>query len=198
MSANISPSHTADVLALRQGIHDCTACPCRSEARLPVPPDVPLDPLPPHFRALVVGQNPGAEEDARNVPFVGRSGRLLNYWLEIAGLRRGFDTVVSNVVKCHTTDNRAPKFAEVETCKGLWLPREITMFRPQILIGFGAHVRDALGLDEFSSAVKHTPGKVALFVTLHPAAVLRNGKHKLRWERDAEVVRQWLEANPQT
>lgn len=182
---------------LRAAVHDCTACSARAEARLPVPADVPIDPdLAPRFRVLVVGQNPGEEEDAQNRPFIGRSGRLLNHWLDIAGLRRGYDTVVTNMVKCHTTKNRSPKLTEVSTCRDLFLPRELTIFQPQLVVGFGGVVRDALGLDEFSAAVRHTPGKVAVFVTLHPAAVLRNGKHKLRWERDAEVVRRWLEEHP--
>lgn len=65
-------------------------------------------------RVLFVGEAPGAEEDARGEPFVGRSGELLDQWIAALGL--GEDWCITNVVRCRPPDNRKPKQAEMDAC----------------------------------------------------------------------------------
>lgn len=198
--ASLPAPPPAGLAELRQTVHDCRACTARAEARLPVPPSFPFGGLEGYGRprVIVVGRNPGRTEDEVNAPFMGAAGRKLNDWLSSAGLSREWDTIITNLVKCYTTDNRPPTKAEIDTCKGLHLVRELTIFKPQLVIGFGAQVRDALSSNtEFTSTVDHVPGRVATFYTYHPAAVLR-GSAKIgnRFYRDAEVVRRWLDENP--
>jgi uracil-DNA glycosylase family 4 len=97
----------------------CTACTARPEAKQVVGGAGPVG-----ARILVVGQNPGEEEDSAGVPFIGNAGDEFNSWLVLLGLDRA-KLVVTNIVKCHTTKNRVPRPKEVRTCADLWLSEEL-------------------------------------------------------------------------
>jgi uracil-DNA glycosylase family 4 len=88
----------------------CQACPARQEARQVVVGDGPADAV-----GMVLGQNPGGEEDVSGLPFVGAGGDLLNEWLTRLGLDRR-KLVVTNAVKCHTYNNRVPRTSELKAC----------------------------------------------------------------------------------
>jgi len=100
----------------------CTACPARQEARRVVPGQGPLA-----AEICIVGQNPGTDEDEKGVPFIGRSGDEVGVWLRLMGLDRA-KVLVTNIVKCHTEGNRAPRPKEIETCESLWWKRELETF----------------------------------------------------------------------
>lgn len=102
----------ADLLA-------CRACGCRAEAQRVVPGVGPRE-----ARVLVLGQNPGEDEDETGVPFVGRGGLELAAWLATIGLARS-EIYITNIVKCHTARNRAPRPREASTCRDLWLEKEL-------------------------------------------------------------------------
>jgi uracil-DNA glycosylase family 4 len=91
-------------------IRACQACPARLEARQVVVGDGPADAV-----GMVLGQNPGVEEDAAGVPFVGAGGEQLDRWLHALGLDRA-KLVITNAVKCHTTNNRVPRTSELKAC----------------------------------------------------------------------------------
>ena len=65
---------------------------------------------------LFVGEAPGAEEDRRGLPFVGRAGQLLNAMILALGLERD-QTYIANVLKCRPPDNRDPLGEEVRSCE---------------------------------------------------------------------------------
>lgn len=103
-------------------IMDCRACPLRGEARRVVPSQGPVD-----ARVMVVGQNPGDDEDMKGQPFVGRAGRELDEWLRMLGLERS-RIAVTHAVHCHTRKNRTPTKKEVDGCSTLWLPKELDAY----------------------------------------------------------------------
>jgi len=97
----------------------------------------------PNARLLLVGEAPGAEEEACGQPFVGRSGRLLEAMLAAAGLDSERDLYIANVIKCRPPGNRKPSRTEIETCRP-WLERQIAMVRPQLVLLVGATALEAL------------------------------------------------------
>ena len=86
---------------------------------------------------MVIGEAPGAEEDARGIPFVGRSGRLLDECLAQVGLNRAEDAYICNLIKCRPPGNRRPTPAEIKACRP-WLDQQITEVNPDILLVLGA------------------------------------------------------------
>lgn len=110
----------------------CALCPVREEAKQVVAGEGPLD-----AEFMVLGQNPGDEEDRDGRPFIGRGGKELDTWLALLGLSRA-KILVTNAVKCHTTDNRPPKAKEITTCTQAWLRRELEAFaRLQVVVTLG-------------------------------------------------------------
>jgi len=110
----------------------CRACRARDEARRVVPGSGPLD-----AEIAVVGQNPGEDEDAMGVAFVGRPGVELDTWLERLDLDRE-RVLITNAVKCHTARNRQPTPREATTCRDLWLRQEVETFANlRVLIPLG-------------------------------------------------------------
>ena len=110
----------ADWASLVDVIAGCTACGL-AETRQRVVPGV----YPAHARVLLVGEAPGRSEDEGGLPFIGRSGRLLDELLAEVGLDRA-QVAVCNTVKCRPPDNRTPKRAELATCRP-WLDRQIEL-----------------------------------------------------------------------
>src|SRR3712207_6674730 len=80
---------------------------------------------------MFVGEAPGAEEDRRGLPFVGRAGTLLNELLEGIGLERK-DVFIANVLKCRPPGNRDPQPIEIESCHP-YLERQIELIRPAVI-----------------------------------------------------------------
>lgn len=87
-------------------------------------------------RLLVIGEAPGADEDAQGKGFVGRAGRVLHRLLESAGLSRGYDYGCANIVRCRPPDNRRPTADEVWNC---------VFAIPCGIFGAGSTFRDIVG-----------------------------------------------------
>jgi uracil-DNA glycosylase len=176
VSASPLPAEAAPALdswpALVTTMAGCPACPL-ALSRTRVVPGV----FPRGARVLLVGEAPGADEDAAGLPFVGRSGRLLDQLLAEAGLART-DLAVCNVVKCRPPANRAPRPAEVATCRP-WLDRQVQLVDPAVVVTLGATaLRWALGRAAKLSEAHGRPhpfGERLLVATYHPAAALRFG-----------------------
>jgi DNA polymerase len=150
----------------------CPACPLAASRNRVV-----AGVYPPGARVLLVGEAPGAREDAGGLPFVGRSGALLDTVLDAVGLHRG-ELAVCNVVKCRPPGNRPPRAAEVRTCRP-WLDRQVELIDPAVVVTLGATaLRWALGRSGRLSEVHGQPqalGNRLLVPTYHPAAALRFG-----------------------
>jgi DNA polymerase len=123
---------------------------------------------------MLVGEAPGATEDALGRPFVGRAGRLLDEALAAAGLARA-DVWITNVVKARPPGNRDPRAAEVAH----WLPvleRELDLIAPRVVVPLGRHALAHFAPGVRISDVHGTPlpfGGRVLFPLYHPAAALR-------------------------
>jgi uracil-DNA glycosylase len=140
---------------------------------------------------LVVGEGPGAEEDRRGEPFVGRSGKLLDQLiLEEMGLTRD-RFYIANVVKCRPPDNRDPRPDEIEACHP-WLARQLELIAPKVLLTVGNFAtRTLLGTKEGITKLRgrsYPFGDAVLIPTFHPAAVLRGGAQQMAQMR-ADLVR---------
>lgn len=159
---------------------------------------------------MIMGEGPGEDEDAQGRPFVGRSGRLLESLLRQAELSR--DSVwVSNTVKCRPLKieggvykNRPPTIKEQKACE-IWWHNELNLLQPKIVLCLGATAAKMVSGDKNFQITKDRgrwlpgPQNTELFVTFHPAYILRLlepqlGEVKATVIEDLQTVRARLEA----
>jgi DNA polymerase len=160
---------------LAAAARSCLACPELAAARQHVVVgDVPATGRP---RFVLVGEAPGAQEDATGRPFVGKSGELLDLLLAEAGLDRSQGAVL-NVVKCRPPGNRTPKSSEVARCSG-WLRRQLELLDPPVVVALGlSAAKWFLGPRIVLGAVRGAPHEVdgrPVWATYHPSAAIRFG-----------------------
>jgi DNA polymerase len=135
---------------------------------------------------LVIGEAPGAEEDARGEPFVGQAGKLLDAMLASIGLQRGDNVYITNVLKSRPPGNRNPEPDEVAACRP-YLVAQIELIQPKLILALGRFAAQSLlDTDEAIARLRgrvHQFQGVPLIVTYHPAYLLRNLPDKARaWE----------------
>ncbi|MDN2567709.1 uracil-DNA glycosylase, partial [Aquibium sp. A9E412] len=145
---------------------------------------------------MLVGEAPGREEDIEGLPFVGRSGRLLDRMLAAVGLDRQ-SAYISNVIPWRPPGNRDPSPLETEICRP-FIERHIALAAPKVLVTLGNPstkllLRTQTGIMRMRgtwSAHRTAEGsEIATMPTLHPAYLLRNPAHKkLAW-RDFLAIR---------
>lgn len=97
----------------------------------------------PLARLMLIGEAPGAQEDGSGIPFVGRSGQLLDQLLREAGLCPDQDVYICNALKCRPPGNRRPTAAELGTCRP-WLEQQIQLVNPAVIGLLGATALAAL------------------------------------------------------
>ena len=189
-SARRPPSAPADPRAeaiaamnwaeLEAAVASCTACSlCRSRTHTVFGVGSRTAPW------LIVGEAPGAEEDARGEPFVGQAGRLLDNMLAAVGRSRAADAAqpvfIANVLKCRPPNNRNPQPEEVAACEPFLL-RQIELLRPRLVLVMGRFAaQSVLHTDAAISALRGkvhrlqvAQAEVPAIVTYHPAYLLRN------------------------
>lgn len=135
---------------------------------------------------LIIGEAPGAEEDAQGEPFVGQAGKLLDAMLAAIGLQRGDNVYITNVLKSRPPANRKPEPDEIAACRP-YLLAQIELIRPKLILALGRVA--AQSLLESHETIEHLRGQVHQFqsvplvVTYHPAYLLRKPTDKARaWE----------------
>jgi uracil-DNA glycosylase family 4 len=149
----------------------------------------------PKARLMLVGEGPGATEDAMGRPFVGQAGQLLDSILQAIEVPR--ETVyITNIVKCRPPQNRKPLPDEIAACIP-YLHRQIDLIRPKVIVALGGTAGEALlgvrkSLGELRNKV-HTFNGIPLVVTYHPAALLRNPNWKKPTWDDVRIARQLLD-----
>jgi uracil-DNA glycosylase family 4 len=162
--------------ALATTVRECVACPDLVASRTTVVAGV-LPTGSARVDVLLVGEAPGAQEDAAGVPFVGRSGQLLDSLLAEVGLVRS-RVGVANVLKCRPPGNRKPKRAEVTRCRP-WLTRQIELAAPRVVVALGGTAAEwFFGPGARIASLRdtvHRHGEHALVVTYHPSAAIRFG-----------------------
>jgi DNA polymerase len=149
---------------------------------------------------MFVGEGPGAREDEQGVPFVGRSGRLLDSLLaEELGMDRS-DCYMANVVKCRPPDNRNPRPDEMAACRP-YLERQLELVDPTVVVTLGNFSSKLLlgtdvGITKLrGQAYRFGDPERHLVPTFHPAAALRGGADVLdRMRADLSHAGQLVEA----
>lgn len=140
---------------------------------------------------MFVGEGPGSDEDRQGLPFVGRSGQLLDRLIaEELGMHRS-DCYICNVVKCRPPGNRDPEPDEIEACRP-YLEAQVDQIAPKVVVTLGAFAaRALLRTDERVTGLRgrsHPFRGGALVPTYHPAYALRGGGEVLAAMR-ADLVR---------
>lgn len=197
----------------------CSRCPdlCRTRRQV-----VRRGPMPTNPQALIVGRDPGEQEDKEGVPFVGPAGQLLREIVHSLGLD---DVVVyTNSVRCHTPKNRGPSRDEVENCRD-WLRLDVLRVLPRVIVTLGQEATEAvLGsptdvvverrvlkrgvrdtvvpwyrptkprwpLAEYHGRVAGTAWGIPVIPAYHPSAGLRNASHRRTLVGDLRAVAAFL------
>jgi DNA polymerase len=156
----------------------CRACPLWANATQTV-----FGAGDPHARVMLVGEQPGDEEDKKGLPFVGPAGRLLDRALEAAAVDRN-DLYVTNAVKHFKWQlrgkrrlHKTPAQREVDACRQ-WLEREIAAVKPHVIVALGATAARAVISKDFKVSTMrgrfvYSPLAPCVFATFHPSALLR-------------------------
>jgi DNA polymerase len=146
---------------------------------------------------LIVGEAPGADEDAQGEPFVGQAGKLLDAMLAAAGLKRGDNVYITNVLKSRPPGNRNPEPDEVAACRP-YLLAQIELIQPKLILALGRFAAQSLlDTDEAIARLRgrvHRFQNVPLVVTYHPAYLLRNLPDKARAWEDLCLARRTMQS----
>jgi DNA polymerase len=185
------PRAAADSLELVAAeVRACAACPLRQGRANAVPGEGVENPL-----VMVIGEGPGADEDAAGRPFVGRAGKLLDDMLASRGqigLYRDKNCFIANVVKCRPPENRDPLPEETAACAP-FLARQIALLKPHLILAVGRIAAQTLlrtgdGIGRLRGRF-YDYGGIPLFPTYHPSALLRDeGLKRPAWE-DLKTLR---------
>lgn len=149
---------------------------------------------------MVVGEGPGADEDATGEPFVGRAGKLLDEMLKAIRASRRDNVFITNVVKCRPPANRDPRPAEVEACRP-YLDRQIERVAPRLIVGLGrVAAQRLLGTDlpmfKLRGQVHHYGARATpVMLTYHPAYLLRSPREKVKAWEDLKAIARFLAAD---
>jgi DNA polymerase len=145
----------------------------------------------PHADLMFVGEAPGADEDVKGEPFVGRAGQLLTKIIEAIDLKRE-DVYIANVIKCRPPGNRNPEPDEVGQCEP-FLFRQIDAIKPKVIVALGKFAAQCLlKTDTPITRIRgreFTYRDAVLIPTYHPAYLLRNPSAKRDVWEDMKRVR---------
>ena len=186
----------ADWPGLAEAVSGCQRCKlCRTRTKTVFGVGPKAAPL------LVVGEGPGADEDAQGEPFVGRAGKLLDEMLKSIGRSRDDNTYIANVVKCRPPGNRDPETDEVAACRP-FLDRQIELIQPKLIVALGRiAAQRLLGSEAPLSKLRgpiheYGPTKTPVMITYHPAYLLRSPGEKAKSWSDLKQVHQFLAGYP--
>jgi DNA polymerase len=139
-------------------------------------------------KLMVIGEAPGADEDRKGEPFVGRAGKLLTAMLGAIGLERDH-VYITNILKCRPPGNRDPRAEECLHCAA-YLQRQIALVNPQVIMAFGAvAAHNLLQSDEPVGRLRaksHQLKGIPVVVSYHPAYLLRSPEQKAKAWQDLQ------------
>jgi DNA polymerase len=187
---------------IREDLGDCTRCVLHQQGRKQIVFGVGN----PKAELMFVGEGPGADEDEKGEPFVGRAGQLLNNMIKAMGISRE-QVYIANIVKCRPPGNRTPERDECATCSP-FLMRQIAAIKPKVIVALGAVA--AKTLLAMSASMMQLRGRFydfrpagfrnndrssdprwdgcKLAVTYHPAFLLRDPRQKGEAWKDLQMV----------
>lgn len=155
---------------------------------------------------MVIGEGPGADEDASGEAFVGRAGKLLDEMLKAIGCSRDDNTFITNVIKCRPPGNRDPEADEVAACRP-YLEQQIRLLKPKLIVGLGRVAAQRLldtklPMSKLRGELHHYPlesvdgpeaAAVPVLLTYHPAYLLRSPREKAKSWADLKQISRFLE-----
>lgn len=151
---------------------------------------------------MFIGEAPGADEDREGIPFIGRSGQLLEKMMHSAGLSREENAYISNIINWRPPGNRSPTLEETAICLP-FIERHIELIEPKVIVLLGASAANALL--EGKQSISRIRGKwfdvktslnsfqVASMPTFHPAYLLRSSAQKKGAWHDLIKIKKRLE-----
>lgn len=156
---------------IEQHILACAQCPLSHTRNLPV-----MGRGSHEADIMLIAEAPGAQEDQQGVPFVGRSGEILDCLLQDCGLSRE-EIYITNILKCHPPGNRDPREEEKEACFS-YLKYETFLLKPKIIVCLGRIAAQRIIAPDFKITRQHGTWTCrkdcALTATYHPSAILRD------------------------
>lgn len=156
---------------IEQHVASCVQCPLNKTRHRPV-----MGRGSHQADIMLIAEAPGGQEDQQGIPFVGRSGEILDDLLRDCGLSRQ-EIYITNILKCHPPGNRDPKEEEKEACFP-YLKYETFLLKPRIIVCLGRVAAQRIISPDFKITRQHgvwTYRKnCALTATYHPSAILRD------------------------
>jgi uracil-DNA glycosylase family 4 len=193
--ANNKDDQERRLAALRETVLVCTKCAHLAEFRHSVVFGVGN----PNAELMFVGEAPGADEDLRGEPFVGKAGELLTRIIETMGFTRS-EVYIANVLKCRpdmpkgSSGNRPPTPEEMQTCLP-YLRAQIEIIQPKVIVALGGVAMKGLfGTSEPMKSLRgrwHSFGDIPVMATFHPSYLLRNqalSEKRKVWEDMLQVL----------
>lgn len=166
------------ISALKEEEDGCTRCPLHAHATQAVPGEGPLD-----AQLMMVGEQPGDQEDLAGRPFVGPAGQLFDQMLRETGIDRSkvfltnavkhFKYTIKGVRRIH----QSPNGGEIAACKW-WLAQELSLVKPKLVVALGASAAESLtgtrdGILKRRGTLEEGPDGLPVFLTVHPSFLLR-------------------------
>ena len=172
LDSQVARLETTSLSQLITLVNSCQNCGLGATRIRAVPGEGAMNP-----RVMVIGEGPGADEDASGRPFVGKAGQYLEKWLAAVGLSRDRNVYIANIVKCRPPGNRDPLPEEAAACIP-YLKRQIQLVKPEAILCVGRIAAQFLlqkgeGVGLLRGRFHRFEG-IPVLVTYHPAGVLRN------------------------
>jgi DNA polymerase len=167
-----APGAPPSLEELQGNCHDCRRCGLAAGRQ-----QVVISRGDPAARLMVIGEGPGAQEDACGRPFVGRAGQLLDQMLASVAIDSNRDAFICNVVKCRPPENRKPTPEEMAACLP-WLLEQLELVQPEVILLAGATAVEAIlgirgGITKLRGQWRQWQGRW-LMPVFHPSYLLRN------------------------
>lgn len=178
--------HCTSLPQLYDAIHTCMECPLGATRT-----NFVFGSGNPNADVMVIGEAPGADEDAQGLPFVGAAGQLLTKILAAIGFSRE-EVYIANILKCRPPGNRTPERSEADKCEP-YLLKQIELIKPKFILAVGLTAANTLL--KTTNKMGDIRGKtfdyhgVTMLVTYHPAALLRNPNWKTATWEDVKLLR---------
>ncbi|WP_271254604.1 uracil-DNA glycosylase [Pseudanabaena sp. Chao 1811] len=178
------------------------ACNCQKCPLAPTRTNVVVERGDRNAKILIIGEAPGEQEDLSGLPFVGKSGQLLDKILESVGFDTAKDVYICNTVKCRPPNNRVPTEVETTTCKP-YLLEQIRLVDPKIILLTGATslksiLGEKLGITKVRGKWYEWEGRLVMPI-FHPSYLLRNQSREqgspkwLTWQDIKAIKAKYLE-----
>ena len=144
---------------------------------------------------MLIGEGPGADEDAQGIPFVGKAGQLMDKAFDGLGIKRE-EVYIANIIKCRPPNNRDPERDEIISCMD-YLRNQVILVKPKIVVLLGRIALQNILGEEYG--ITASRGKIiekrgiTYIPTWHPAALLRDETKKIDFWNDLKLAKKEVE-----